>query len=163
MGVDPCRLMQTGIDLEFGDGVYSFKLGLAQIKVLQDKCAIGIGGLYTRLLRGRYVTAETSFGITNEADFRIEDIVEVIRQGLIGGARGEVDGVAVEVTPMAANRLIDAYVLPRPLKDGWNVAAACMMALIEGYEPKKAEPAPAPATATSRAASTRRRRSPTAP
>lgn len=139
--------MQTAIDLHFGDGTYTFRLGLAQIKVLQDKCGVGIGALYSRLLRGRYLAEGASIGVTTEAEFRVEDIVEVIRQGLIGGGKGEVDGQSVEVNPMVANRLVAAYVFPeRPLKEGWNVAAAIMMACIEGYEPKKAEPAEAPAT-----------------
>lgn len=155
--------MQTHIDLEFADGSYTFRLGLAQVAILQDKCGCGIGALYARLMRGRYLMEDVSIGLTTEAEFRAEDVVEVIRQGLIGGGKGEVDGTPVLVSTITANKLVAGYVFPeRPLKEGWNVAVAVLMACVEGYTPKKAEPAAAPATETQKAASTSRKRSPTA-
>lgn len=144
----------TSIDLPFADGLYSFRLGLAQIAELQAKCGVGIGGLYARLLRGRYVIDTVSLGLTTEADFHLADVIEPIRQGLIGGRRGEVDGAAVEVTSTVAARLVENYLcgkdgsLQVPLREAWNLAVAIMAALIEGYTPKKAEPAKAPARET---------------
>ena len=170
--------MQTSIDLPFADGIYSFRLGLAQINELQAKCGVGIGGLYARLLRGRYVIDTVSLGLTTEAEFHLADVVEPIRQGLIGGKRGEVDGQAVVVSSIAAARLVDNYLcagdgtLQVPLREAWNLAVAIMSALVEGYAPKKAEPAEAPASGTApdetmppgktRAGSTMPERSPTA-
>lgn len=145
---------QTSIDLPFADGIYSFRLGLAQIAELQAKCGVGIGGLYARLLRGRYVIDTVSLGLTTEAEFHLADVIEPIRQGLIGGRRGEVDGASVEVTSIVAARLVENYLCARdgslqvPLREAWNLAVAIIAALIEGYTPKKAEPAEAPATAT---------------
>lgn len=142
----------TAIDLPFADGTYRFRLGLAQIAELQTKCGVGIGGLYARLLRGRYVLDSVSLGLTTEAEFHIADVVEPIRQGLIGGRQGEVDGVAVEVTSTTAARLIENYLCAKdgtfqvPLREAWNLAVAIIAALIEGYTPKKAEPASAPAS-----------------
>jgi len=144
----------TSIDLPFADGVYSFRLGLAQIAELQAKCGVGIGGLYARLLRGRYVIDTVSLGLITEAEFHLADIIEPIRQGLIGGRRGEVDGQAVEVTSIVAGRLVENYLCGRdgalraPLREAWDLAVAILGALIEGYAPKKAEPARGPATAT---------------
>ena len=146
--------MQTSIDLPFADGTYTFRLGLAQINELQTKCGVGIGGLYARLLRGRYVIDTVSLGLTTEAEFQLADVIEPVRQGLIGGKRGEVDGQAVEVTSIAAARLIENYLCAKdgtllvPLREAWNLAVAIMAALIEGYTPKKAEPAEAPASGT---------------
>ena len=146
--------MATSIDLPFADGIYSFRLGLAQIAELQAKCGVGIGGLYARLLRGRYVIDTLSLGLTTEAEFHLADVIEPIRQGLIGGKRGEVDGQAVEVSSIAAARLVENYLCARdgtllvPLREAWNLAVAVMAALIEGYTPKKAEPAEAPASET---------------
>lgn len=169
--------MRTSIDLPFADGTYSFRLGLAQVAELQAKCGIGIGGLYARLLRGRYVIDTMSLGLTTEAEFHLADVIEPIRQGLIGGKHGEAGGQAVEVTSIVAARLVENYLCARdgtllvPLREAWNLAVAVMAALIEGYEPKKAEPAAAPAaeaateeTATSgaTAGSTMPERSPTA-
>jgi Phage tail tube protein, GTA-gp10 len=145
--------MQTSIDLPFADGTYIFRLGLAQINELQSKCGVGVGGLYARLLRGRYVIDTVSLGLTTEAEFHLADVVEPIRQGLIGGRGGEVDGQAVEVSSIAAARLVENYLcagdgtLRVPLREAWNLAVAIMAALIEGYDPKKAEPAEAPAAA----------------
>ena len=150
--------MQTSIDLPFADGTYTFRLGLAQINELQTKCGIGIGGLYARLLRGRYVIDTVSLGLTTEAEFHLADVIEPIRQGLIGGKRGEVDGTPVEVSSIAAARLIENYLCAKdgtllvPLREAWNLAVAVVAALIEGYEPKKAEPDVAPATEATAAA-----------
>ncbi len=151
-------MAQTFIDLPFADGTYTFRLGLAQINELQVKCGVGIGGLYARLLRGRYVIEAVSLGLTTEAEFHLADVIEPIRQGLIGGRRGEVDGAAVEVSSIVAARLIENYVCGRdgelrvPLREAWNLAVAILGALIEGYTPKKAEPAGEDATASESAA-----------
>ena len=145
-------MTQTSIDLPFADGLYTFKLGLAQIAELQAKCGVGIGGLYARLLRGRYIIDTVSLGLTTEAEFHLADVIEPIRQGLIGGRRGEVDGAAIEVTSIVASRLVENYLcckdgsLHVPLREAWNLAVAIMAALVEGYTPKKAEPAPPPAS-----------------
>ncbi|MDO9489030.1 MAG: gene transfer agent family protein [Sphingomonadaceae bacterium] len=146
----------THIDLPFADGIYSFRLGLAQIAELQAKCGVGIGGLYARLLRGRYVIDTLSLGLTTEADFHLADVIEPIRQGLIGGRRGEVDGQPVEVSSIVAVRLVENHLCGKdgslhvPLREAWNLAVAIMAALIEGYTPKKAEPAVAPAGETAK-------------
>jgi hypothetical protein len=143
--------MRTSIDLPFADGIYSFRLGLAQIAELQAKCDVGIGGLYARLLRGRYVIDSAALGLATEAEFHLADVIEPIRQGLIGGRRGAVDGQPVEVTPIVAARLVEHYVCARdgtlqlPLREAWNLAVAIVAALVEGYAPKKAGPAPSPA------------------
>lgn len=163
MGLDAGGIVQTSIDLAFADGEYTFRLGLAQIKLLQDKCGCGIGALYARVLRGRYLVDNVNVGITGEADFRIEDLHETIRQGLIGGGAGLVDGEVVAVTSIKASALVEGYVIGRPLKESWNLAAAVLMALVEGYEPpKKVEPGTDPATETADT-STTHEPSPTAP
>lgn len=130
---------QTWIDLEFADGVYTFKLGLKQIGELQTKVGCGIGALYARVLRGRYENRESgaSFGHPAEAEYRSEDLTETIRQGLIGGGQGEANGQAVEMSSIVANRLVKAYVEERPLSESWTIAAAVLSACVEGYAPKK--------------------------
>jgi hypothetical protein len=127
----------TSIDLEFADGTYTFKLGLKQIAELQTKCGCGIGALYARVLRGRYLLEDASFGHPAEAEYRVEDLTETIRLGLIGGGTGEVNEQVVDVTPIVANRLVQNYVADRPLSEGWSIAAAILNTAIEGYTPKK--------------------------
>jgi hypothetical protein len=144
----------TSVDLPFADGVYSFRLGLAQIAELQAKCGVGIGGLYARLLRGRYLVGDAGLGLASEAEFHLADLIEPIRQGLIGGRRGEVDGQPVEVGTIAAARLVENYLCGRdgtlhvPLREAWNLAVAILAALVEGQPPKKAPPAVTPADQT---------------
>lgn len=125
--------MQTHIDLFFGDGEYTFALKLPQIIAIEDKCG-PIGEVYSRLLKGRYIGV-ASVGDASQAAFKHADLVEVVRQGLIGGGKGMVDGQPVEVTSLKANRLIESYVLGRPLREAWDIAATALLALIEGYEP----------------------------
>jgi hypothetical protein len=91
------------------------------------------------------------------AAFYALDLVETIRQGLIGGNRGLVNGEEIKVTPTIANKLIDAYVLGQPLRIAWDIAATVLATAIRGFDPPKKE-APADERAkprkTKKAAST---------
>lgn len=147
--------MQTWVDLKFADGEYKFRLGLAQIVEIERKCGSGIGAIYARTLRGRYGLMVDEI-MPTEGEYKLPELVEVIRQGLIGGKGGRVDGTDVLVTPSRANELVDTYLLSTTfdrmaLRETWALAAATLAALIEGYTPPdpKGEPADEPAIPTS--------------
>jgi hypothetical protein len=125
---------QTHIDLEFADGEYRFALGLEQIRELQNACGDGIGAIYARVLQGR-VSADVTVGHPGYAAYKLDDLIETIRQGLIGGGQGLVSEQAVKVEPMRANQLIANYLHDMPLSRQWDLAAAILYAKIEGYEP----------------------------
>lgn len=124
--------MRTEIDLQFADGQYLFKLGLAQIRELQDKTDTGIGALYARILQGR-LGDTLEEGHPAFAMYRVDDVRETVRQGLIGGGGGRVDGADVPVTALRATELVERYLDPLPLTEQWNLAAAILFALVEGY------------------------------
>lgn len=135
----------TSVDLEFADGEYTFRLGLEQIAELQRKCECGIGPLYARVVKGRYILNGENIGNPMEAQFFAADLVETVRQGLIGGKSGLVDDQVVEVKPADANRLVKAYVFPeQPLSDAWGLAASILATAIDGYvapdKKKEAQP-----------------------
>jgi hypothetical protein len=131
------------IDLEFGDGEYTFALPLPQIAELQRKCDIGIGGLFARVLKGCHQVGGEVILAPATAEFYALDVIETVRHGLIGGGKGAVNGEEVKVSPMIANRLVETYVLGKPLSESWSMAAAILAAVIVGYDPpKKDEPAP---------------------
>ena len=113
-----------------------------QIAELEKKCDAGLGKIYARTLAGRYGLAADDV-LPLEADYRFAELIEVIRQGLIGGDYGVVDGVNVTVRP---NDLVAAYLFSpsdhrQPVKETWALAAAVLSALVEGYVPpqKKAD------------------------
>jgi hypothetical protein len=139
--------VQTHIDLVFADGTYRFALGLAQISELQEKCGVGIGGLYARVLQGR-VDGDVTVGHPAFAAYYAADLVETVRQGLIGGGQGWVNDQDVKVSAMRANDLVDRYLLALPLVEQWNLAASILYAKVEGYTPpedkKKAPRKPTP-------------------
>lgn len=129
--------MGTHIDLEWADGTYRFRLPLPQINELQRKTGKGIGALFRDVLKGRYSLPDDggSFGNPIEAEFHSTDIIETIRQGLIGGRKAWLDGEEKTLDDRAVAALMVTYVYPaRPLIDGWEVAAAILMACVEGYE-----------------------------
>lgn len=132
--------MQTHIDLAFADGTYRMELGLEQIHELQTKCKAGIGVIYARTLQGR-MSEDISVAHPGYAAFHIDDLVETVRQGLIGGGQAMVDEQEVKVGALRANELVARYLLPMPLVEQWNLAAAILYARIEGYEPKPEAPA----------------------
>ena len=126
------------IDLEFGDGSYTFKFTLQGLKEIQEKSTApsgdnGIGSVWRRLVSSRGERFGLDLGLPDDSRFRIEEIIEVIRQGLIGGGSGVVDGEEIKVTPAIANRLVETYVLNAPLEEGWKVAAAAMGACVQGW------------------------------
>lgn len=129
--------MQTHVDLQFADGEYRFALGLAQIHEMQTKCGAGIGAIYARVLQGR-MPDDPSVGHPAYGAYAIVDLVETIRQGLIGGGEGRVDGEAVKVTASRANELVERYgpgAAGVPLSGMWQLAASILFAKIEGYAP----------------------------
>jgi hypothetical protein len=132
--------VDCSIELDFADGKYLFALPLPRLQELQVKCDIGIGGLHSRLLRGCIPTKDGISFSPAHADFYALDLIETIRQGLIGGARGVVNGEEVKVTPAMAERLITNYVLDRPLVDNWQLAVSIICATMTGYDPPKKEP-----------------------
>lgn len=92
-------MSETAITLAFGNGEYAFRLGLAQIAEIQNRTGAGIGAVYARLLKGRYILGNgDSYGNPGEAEFFLADIIETIRQGLIGGGSGVADGLPITVT-----------------------------------------------------------------
>lgn len=142
--------MQTWIDIKFADGEYTFKLGLAQISELERKCNDGIGAIYARTTKGRYGYLPGE-GLADEGQYRFPELIEIIRQCLIGGGAGVVDGSPVKVSSIRANDLIDAYLIgatdQRMTASAiWALAYTALRALIEGYDPpKKGEPGVIPA------------------
>lgn len=128
--------MATDIRLEFADGEYRFALGLAQIEELQRKTGTGIGALFARVVKGANRLGEDIVFAPGQAEFHVLDLIETIRQGLIGGNSGEVNGAEVKVSPALANRLIGAYVYPnRPLSEAWEMAVSILGACVIGYNP----------------------------
>ncbi len=134
-------MAQTHLVSEFADGKYRFALGLEQIEEIQTRCKAGIGEVYARVLQGR-VAGDMEVGHPAYAMYRHEDLLETIRQGLIGGGEGMVDGQEVKVTALRANELVDRYLLgdaAMPLTDQWKLAAAILFAKVEGYTPPDGE------------------------
>jgi hypothetical protein len=133
--------------LQFADGSYPFALGLSQINEIEAKCGCGLGEVFARILSGRYLIDDTNtVGAPAEARWKIADLMETIRQGLIGGmalAKARVDGIDVELTHHRINQLIQNYVVGsdrQPLAKSWTLAASILQSEIEGYDTKKKEP-----------------------
>lgn len=139
--------MSNTIDLPFGDGEYHFALPLAQIDELQRKTECGIGALFARVIRGANRIGDGEIILApGQAEFYALDLIETVRQGLIGGGHGIVDGKDVKVTPILAKRLIDGYLLNQPLTAAWEMATAILGACIVGYDPPgEAGPGESPA------------------
>ena len=136
---------QTRITLPFGDGDYDFRLGLKQLHEIQIACDAGIGEIFARILAGRYMTGQgIEFGNPLEAKYRIDDLIAVLHQGLIGGGKGKVHGEDVTVDTTRAKQLIGAYALAEgvTLQQLWKTAAAVAFVAKEGYDPPGEAPPP---------------------
>lgn len=130
---EPKREYRTWIDMDFGDGCYRLWLKWPNIVALEKSLGMGVGPIYGALARGRFGDQPgEDFGHPAEAIFNAEIVAETIRHALIGGEHGVVNDVEVKVTPADAKRLLDAYVLPRPLTETWNFAFAAAHAAMVG-------------------------------
>lgn len=128
----------TRIRLACFDGEYEFQISLAGCIAIEEKAGVGIGAVYAQILRGRYLMEDGSaFGVAAESAFSAPVLLEIVRQGLIGGGKGFSDGKEIQVGALKANMLISVYLDPdrgHNLLEAWNLAAAVMHALIEGVE-----------------------------
>jgi Phage tail tube protein, GTA-gp10 len=120
--------MLNQIDLAFGDGEYTFRLPFAACAEIERKADATISQVYSQLMLGEPSAVA---------------VVEVIRQGLIGGKMGYVDGQVVETKPHIVNALLDRYVTGderQPFIQSCNLAQVIMHGFMMGYDDKKKEP-----------------------
>lgn len=82
----------------FGDKEHDFLLTPELIVELERKTGTAIAVLYARVLR---------------AQFHFNDLIEIIRLGLIGGG----------IAPSEAQSLVDTYAKPRPIMETFPLAA----------------------------------------
>jgi len=95
------------IDLDWADGTYSFRLPWAQLAALQEACDAGPYVVLQRLTSGTW---------------RVEDISNVIRLGLIGG------GMPVG----EALKKVRFYVEDRPPLENVPIAQSVLMVALVG-------------------------------
>lgn len=100
------------IELDWADGTYAFRLAWGQLIELQEKCDAGPYVVLNRLYGGQW---------------KMEDIVHVVRLGLIGGG----------TKPADALRLTRAYVEGYPPLDNVLIAQAVLAAGLQGAPEEK--------------------------
>lgn len=138
--------MQTHLPLPFADGTYQFRLTVPGIAEVQRKTGVAFGLMLPLLTQGVYVDQDGNIAQgdpTATGAWTPELVYEVLRQGLIGGKSGLVDGEPVEVTALVANALIEAYVLPTPIYAHWITAVNVVRAFMVGFVPPVPQPAAA--------------------
>lgn len=96
------------VTVAWGDSpAMTFRLAIAQIAELEEKCGLGIAALHRRVASG---------------DWYARDLVETIRLGLIGGG----------ALPVPALKLVARYVEARPLMESVPVATLILVAALIG-------------------------------
>jgi len=97
----------ASIELDWADGTYTFRLAWGELIKLQEACDCGPFIILSRLMGDAW---------------RVEDISNVIRLGLIGGG----------MEPVAALKLVRSYVESRPPMENILAAQAILSAAIAG-------------------------------
>jgi hypothetical protein len=100
-------MSDSTLELEWGDGLHKFALPIGQLRELQDKLDSGPNRILQRLA-----------GV----DWKIDDIREVMRLGLIGGG----------MRPVEAHVLCGRYVDNRPYMESRLHAQAILMKALVG-------------------------------
>jgi len=122
---------------DWADGHYRFRLGIGQWREIEEKCNAGPAEIYGRLLRGNW---------------RMNDLRETIRLGLIGGGTTPADALSLtkryvderpllESVPLAL--IIVGVALTGPIEDSPKVGEAAVVT-----EPATGEPPSPPFTET---------------
>lgn len=112
----------TSVELSWADGNYTFDVGdIGHIRELQEKTDAGPQFLCARL---------------ESQHWRIDDVYETIRIGLIGGG----------AAPNKALALVQRYVAKRPLLENVSTAQAIILAALVGIGEDEVidEPPPPP-------------------
>ena len=98
-----------GTELTWEGGEHTFLLSIKELRALQDKCDAGPAFILFRLQNGQW---------------RVDDIIETIRLGLIGGGED----------PAKARKLVTDFVEDRPLSISIPIAQVILMSAILGPE-----------------------------
>lgn len=104
----------ASITLDWADGTYVFRLAIGQLRELQEKCDAGPAHIMSRLSSGWWM---------------VDDIVQTIRLGLIGGGLG----------PIEAMKLVRVYVEERPLVESIMPAIAILSSALVGAPDEDAQ------------------------
>lgn len=102
----------ASIDIAWADGDFRFRLAWGQLVELQERCNTGPYVILNRLYDGQW---------------RMEDITNVIRLGLIGGG----------MSPTDALKKVRTYVEDRPPLENVLVAQAVLAAGLQGAPEEK--------------------------
>ena len=102
----------ASITIPFADGDHTFRLAWGELSKLQEACDAGPFVIWSDLLNGRW---------------RIEQISNVIRLGLIGGG----------MTPGDALQLVKSYVEDRPPMETLALAQGILGAALQGAPDEK--------------------------
>lgn len=101
----------ASLTIDFGDGTYKFRLGYRELMELQEKADAGPAWILQRLMSPN----------AENRGWRVEDIANVIRLGLIGGG----------MAPTEAVKLVRRYVEGRPMMESvfpaQNILAAALV------------------------------------
>ncbi|BBF93382.1 gene transfer agent family protein [Blastochloris tepida] len=95
------------VKLTWPDGERTFRLAIGQLRELQERTGVGPHALSRRIVSG---------------DWFVDDLVETIRLGAIGGG----------ASPTEALKLVRTYVEARPLTEAVLPAAAILAAALVG-------------------------------
>jgi hypothetical protein len=133
-------MADTAVTFAFADGEYRFWLPLPEVVELERKTGSSILAIEERLRAaigadGSADEANPLFVFLGGGSATIADVRETLRLALQGGGGGLVDGEQIEVGPIRARQLVDAYVYPaRPFAEGVVQAWRVLHAAIHGIQ-----------------------------
>lgn len=97
----------ASISFDWADGLHVFRLGIGQLRELQEKVDAGPAFILGRLADGSW---------------RVDDLIQTLRLGLIGGG----------MAPAEAVKLVRRYVEERPLLESIIPAQLVLSAVLTG-------------------------------
>jgi hypothetical protein len=105
---NPRASRDASVTLLFGDGDHVFRLGLGELRKLEEARGAGAIEVMARIAAERW---------------RVDDVIDTLRFGLIGGGKTDVD----------AAKLLRLYVEPTPLMHHAATALAVLTGALYGF------------------------------
>lgn len=154
-------MVQTWVDLPCFDGVYHYDVSYDAILEIEEKCKDGIGAIARRTFAGAIGYKEDEV-FPHLAEYRFTELWHIIKQALLAGGKGWVDGKEVKVDTWRADTLMARYIASKGddrmiLTEVWRLALSIIGARRDGISPLQGFAPPgnvaageSPATRTSR-------------
>lgn len=127
--------METALTTKFGDGTYRFWLPMPRVIAAEREISGSILALFYDIAEALGESVGGTIVLAGSTDARLKSCHAVIRNALVGGNEGQVDGEIIAVGDTLARELVETYCYPaRPAMHDIALAWEILRAAVYGID-----------------------------